>query len=181
MQEYTIVLSVILVIICLAILVWACANLAAKFTEFMHSLPLLIMILVFILFPPTLIVFIIGWFILSLKKKKAIEAQQSLLKETNAATLSDVSGIWRLDTDGAMLTIDLDNKDKYFIINEQKIPVQINSIDTENNIVSLNVNTNEKVIIWKIQQIFREDGRFTLNMVLHDGVQDGLSFVRNLN
>ena len=82
MEEYTIVLSVILVLICLAILVWACANLAAKFTEFMHSLPLLIMILVFILFPPTLIVFIIGWFILSLKKKKAVEAYKSLMEES---------------------------------------------------------------------------------------------------
>jgi len=102
-------------------------------------------------------------------------------KEMNAATLSDVSGIWRGDTDGAMVTIDLDNKDKYLIINEQKIPVQINSIDTENNIVSLNVNANEKVVVLTLQQIFTEDGKFTLNMVLHNGAQDGLSFVRNLN
>lgn len=121
-------------------------------------------------------VFLIHWAITATVFSFSPQFQQ----EINAATLSDVSGIWRGNSDGAMVTIDLDKKDKYLIIDEQKIPLQINSIDTENNIVSLNVNANEKIVVWTLQQIFTEDGRFTLNLVLHNGVQESLSFVRNL-
>lgn len=125
---------------------------------------------------PAIVVLLIHWIITAAVFSFSPQFQQ----EMNTATLSDVSGIWRGNSDGAMVTIDLDKKDTYLIINEQKIPVQIDSIDTENNIVSLNVNANEKVVVWTLQQIFTEDGKFTLNMVLHNGVQDGLSFVRNL-
>ena len=102
-------------------------------------------------------------------------------QEISAATLSDFSAVWRANSDGAMITINLADKNNYLIINKQKIPVQINNVDTENNIVSLNVNANNEIVVWTLQEILEEDGGFTLNMVLHNGVQDELSFVRNLS
>jgi len=67
-----IVIVVFIILIVLAILVWLIrvgAVLAAAFTVFMLDLPLIIMLLAFILFPPTLIVFLIGWFMLSVANK----------------------------------------------------------------------------------------------------------------
>lgn len=98
-----------------------------------------------------------------------------------STTLSDVSGVWRTDTGGDMVTIDLTKASKHLIINGQTIPVRVNNIDSDNGTISLGVNANNELVTWTIRQIFSNDNSFTLQLTLHEGTQDGLSFVRNLN
>lgn len=110
----------------------------------------------------------------------AIGLSPIYLKEINEQTLSEISGVWRGDSDGAMISIDLNGKTKTLNINQIKFPVVVENIDRENHIVVLGVSTNSGgKARWAIRQIFDEDNRFTLSMTLHDGTQDTLSFVRN--
>lgn len=93
--------------------------------------------------------------------------------------LSDVSGVWRADQDGAMVTLRLEGNEKSVEINGQLFPVFIKGYDDDNKIITMITNRNPSEI-WSVRQIFYKDGRFTLNLTLHDGTQDDLSFVRNL-
>ena len=93
--------------------------------------------------------------------------------------LSDISGVWRANQDGAMVTFKLEGKNKSVEINGQVFPVTIKDHDDENKVLTMIVNGNPSAI-WSVRQIFDKDGRFTLNLTLHDGTQDDLSFVRNL-
>ena len=95
------------------------------------------------------------------------------------SALTDVSGVWRANQDGAMVTLKLDGKMKSVDINGKEIPVVVRSYDDENKIITLVVDNNP-AIIWTVRQIFDKDGKFTLNLTLQDGTQDDLSFVRNL-
>lgn len=103
------------------------------------------------------------------------------IEETKTQTLVDVSGVWRGDADGAMITISLSGKEKLLNINGTQIPVTVQSIDLDNHVVTLGVAlVNGQQAFWVLRQLFDKKGRFTLQMTLHDGTQDNLSFVRNL-
>lgn len=103
------------------------------------------------------------------------------IEETKNQTLADVSGVWRGDTDGAMITISLSGKTKVLNINGSQIPVTVQSIDQDNHIVTLGVDlANGQQVSWALRQLFDKEGRFTLQMTLHDGTQDSLSYVRDL-
>ena len=103
------------------------------------------------------------------------------IAETKSQTLADVSGVWRGDTDGAMITISLSGKTKALNINGTQIPVAVQSIDQDNHIVTLGVSmSNGQQVSWALRQLFGQEGRFTLQMTLHDGTQDTLSYVRDL-
>lgn len=103
------------------------------------------------------------------------------IKETKSQTLSDVSGVWRGDTDGAMITISLIEKNKELNINGTQIPVIVKSIDQDNHIITLGINlANGEHVSWTLRQLFDKEGRFTLLMTLHDGNQDSLSYVRDI-
>ncbi|MDP3838260.1 MAG: hypothetical protein Q8Q54_04990, partial [Methylococcales bacterium] len=95
------------------------------------------------------------------------------------STLTDVSGVWRANNDGAMVTIKLDEKIKSINVNGRDIPVTVKSYDDENKIITLVVN-NDPAIIWTVRQILDKDEKFTLDFTLQDGTQDNLSFVRSL-
>ncbi len=102
-------------------------------------------------------------------------------KEIDQQTLVDVSGVWRGNSDGAMITIKVTGKDKVLDINGRVIPVTIDSIDTENSIISLGVRqANGASLSWSLRQLFDENGSFTLEMTLHDGTQDELSYIRGI-
>lgn len=103
------------------------------------------------------------------------------IAETKSQTLADVSGVWRGGTDGAMITISLSGKSKVLHINGTQIPVTVQSIDQDNHIVTLGVGlANGQQASWALRQLFDQEGRFTLQMTLHDGTQDSLSYVRDL-
>lgn len=101
--------------------------------------------------------------------------------ESKSQTLADVSGMWRADADGAMVSISLNEDNKVLSINGTQIPVSVQSFDPDNHIFTLGVVlANGKKVSWTLRQIFAADGSFTLQMTLHDGTQDHLSYVRDL-
>ncbi len=96
--------------------------------------------------------------------------------------LDDMSGVWRGVSDDAMITLNLTGESKIIVINDNAIPVTINSIDRDNHIVSLKINNDGETMIWTLRQTFVEgENSFTLDMTLHDGTNDELAFVRNLS
>lgn len=93
-------------------------------------------------------------------------------------TLSDVSGVWRANQDGALVTFRLEGNSKSIEIDGQSIPVVVENFDDENKILAMKVN-GDSSMIWTVRQIIDGDGKFHLQLTLHDGTQDELSFVRN--
>ena len=101
--------------------------------------------------------------------------------ESEKEVLESVSGVWRGDTDGVLVSISLAGDKKIIYIDNSPIRVAVKSIDRVNNITTLTVNlSNGELVTWTIRKIFSENGSFTLQITLHDGAQDSLSFVRNL-
>jgi len=94
--------------------------------------------------------------------------------------LTDVSGVWSDNADGTLVKIDLVGNKKSVTIADKRIPVSVDNIDTDKYIIDLKIRyKNGKSTIWKFQQHYQDDGRFTLSMNAN-GVQGGLSFVRNI-
>lgn len=97
--------------------------------------------------------------------------------------LDEVSGVWRATKDGAMVSIIYaDNKMRMFI-NDDPIPVTLGDIDNSNKTVNLNVTTNlGKPGVWTIRQVWdKEHKSFHLQLTLHDGMQDDLTFIRKIS
>lgn len=100
---------------------------------------------------------------------------------TGSDILADVSGVWRGDSDGAMVTIDLLSDQKTVDINGNTIPVSIKDIDHDNHIISLNIEYGDQTVVWAIRQVWDDQGEsFDLDMSLHEGTTDSLAFVRPL-
>ena len=100
--------------------------------------------------------------------------------------LSDIDGVWRGQTDGAMITVAVSGEPKHITIEgdgeKVEIPVTVKSIDNDNHIVSFEVNeaSTGETHVWSIRQVWNDkETEFTLTMTLHDGTTDDLSFVRN--
>jgi|GEM_PF-2154820 len=121
-------------------------------------------------FPVVAMVFLVTISIVAPPSSSLVEQQM----------LTDVSGVWSDNTDGNLIVIDLSGKKKTLTIANQKIPVTVDDIDTDDYIIDLKVRYKSgKTAIWKFQQHYQETGRFTLSMKAN-GVQGGLSFVRNI-
>lgn len=96
-------------------------------------------------------------------------------------TLEEVSGVWRADSDGALVEISLLSDPKFLNINGNQIPVTLETIDSDNDIITVGVTLSDgNRVIWSIRQFFYEDDTFDLDITLHDGTQEALSFVRAL-
>ncbi|HCG7068563.1 hypothetical protein [Vibrio parahaemolyticus] len=93
--------------------------------------------------------------------------------------LTDISGVWRTDQDGTLVALRLDENIKTITVAGTSVPVRIKSFDNNNKILTLTVNNNPD-IVWSIRQVFYETNRFTLTLTLDNGIQEDLSFVRNL-
>ena len=100
--------------------------------------------------------------------------------QSEEQTLSDVSGVWRAVSDGAMITINFGGEAKVMSVNGTQFSVTIKSIDQGNHIIAFNVNLEDQQGPWTLRQIFEDDESFTLTLTLGDGTQDDLAFVRNL-
>lgn len=95
--------------------------------------------------------------------------------------LANVSGVWRGNSDQAMVSVNLRGSKGVVNINDIIIPVTVDNVDQRNHIIQLGVATNDgKKGALVIRQVFASDGSFTLQITLPNGTQDGLSFVRNL-
>lgn len=92
---------------------------------------------------------------------------------------SEITGIWR-GSDGTMITVDLISPNKSIKVNEDSVPVTVASVDDKNLIVTLNATIRDEKMVWTLRQNYADDKTFTLTMTLENGVQDNLSFVRNI-
>lgn len=116
----------------------------------------------------------------------AIPAYQSYVQRAeqgslaNNQMLEDVSGVWRGDSDQAMVSVDLRKGERVINVNGVNIPVTVDNVDQNNHILQLGVTMNNGKGVLVIRQVFKSDNNFTLLMTLPDGTQDSLSFVRNL-
>lgn len=114
----------------------------------------------------------------------AVVPQEWLEEGGDSQILSEVSGVWRADGDGTMLTIDVGDEKKAILFNGEPIPpVNIKSIDENNKIVNLRIGPpGDKFQIWSLRQIWDEQGEgFNLVLTLPDGTQDSLSYVREIS
>lgn len=103
----------------------------------------------------------------------------SIVPDANAM-LTDVSGVWQA-SDETMVTIDLANPSGTILrIQEEVIPVTIEQIDQDNNVVVLILTLNGEKEVWSIQKEIQEDESFFIRLTLSDGKQHTLTFVRNI-
>lgn len=98
------------------------------------------------------------------------------------STMYDVSGVWRGDSDGAMVMIDLSNaSNKSISVNGNQYLINDINVDENDEIISMQVNgANGSHVTWTLRKFESEDGSFYINLTLPNGVQDTLSFVREL-
>lgn len=97
--------------------------------------------------------------------------------------LSDISGVWRA-SDGTMVSIVYEDKRLRLLFGADAIPVQVGAIDEQNHTTNLKVTLPDgKPGIWTVSQIFDASNKdtFNLQLTLHDGTQDQLSFVRKIS
>jgi hypothetical protein len=71
-----------------------------------------------------------------------------------------------------LVTLRLEAKSKSVEIDGQSIPVVVE------NFLAMKAS-GDSSMIWTVRQIVDGDGKFNLQLTLHDGTQDELSFVRN--
>lgn len=97
--------------------------------------------------------------------------------------LEEISGVWRAQGDGAMVSLIYSDKKLRMLIGENAIPVSLGDMDNENKTINLNVTLNDgKPGIWTLKQVWDKDQKsFHLSFTLHDGTQDELSFVRKIS
>jgi len=97
--------------------------------------------------------------------------------------LKEISGVWRAQQDGSMVTINHDNNKMMLAIGDNVIPVTVGAIDKDNKTVNLNVIlATGKPGVWTLRQIWdKEHKTFHLVFTLHDGTQDDLTFVRTIS
>lgn len=102
-------------------------------------------------------------------------------QEMENQQLEDVSGVWSSDYDNSMIQIDFRTSGQSNLtVNGEFIPVRIAEVDQDNAIVAFNLTLNGQQHTWSLRQIFQENNYFTLQLTLHDGSREPLSFVRNL-
>ncbi|MDO5506391.1 MAG: lysozyme inhibitor LprI family protein [Pseudoxanthomonas suwonensis] len=97
--------------------------------------------------------------------------------------LADISGVWRA-SDGTMISIVYDDKRLRLLFGSDAIPVKVGTIDQQNHTTNLNVTLADgKPGIWTVSKVFDSADRaaFNLQITLHDGTQDQLSFVRKIS
>ena len=97
--------------------------------------------------------------------------------------LADISGVWRA-SDGTMISIVYDDKRLRLLFGSDAIPVKVGAIDQQNHTTNLNVTLADgKPGIWTVSKVFDSADRaaFNLQITLHDGTQDQLSFVRKIS
>ncbi len=101
----------------------------------------------------------------------------------SAGVLEEISGVWRANGDGTMVSIIYAEKKLRLLFGDNSLPVSLGEIDNANKTANINVTLiNGKPGVWTIRQIWdKEKASFHLQLTLHDGTQDELSFVRKIS
>lgn len=95
--------------------------------------------------------------------------------------LADVSAVWRSEVN-EMVIVDFRNENRFVLINGKKIPVTIQSIDYDNDIINFSVmKKNSVVVTWSLRQIWDADkAKFTISITTDEGSSFKLGFVRRI-
>lgn len=106
-------------------------------------------------------------------------------KNSSSSTgmLDDISGVWRAKGDGTMVSIIYAEKKVRLLFGDDSLPVSLGEVDNANKTANMNVTLiNGKPGVWTIRQIWdKEKTSYHLQLTLHDGTQDELSFVRKIS
>jgi len=96
--------------------------------------------------------------------------------------VDEISGVWRA-SDGSMVMINNDAGKVSFFIDDSSIAAIVGDTDTTNKIVNFNITRQDGTTgIWTVRQVWdKEQTSFHLQLTLHDGTQDELSFVRKIS
>lgn len=102
---------------------------------------------------------------------------------SSAGILEEISGVWRAKGDGTMVSIIYVEKKIRLLFGDDSLPVSLGEVDNANKTANMNVTLiNGKPGVWTIRQIWdKEKTTFHLQLTLHDGIQDELSFVRKIS
>ena len=102
---------------------------------------------------------------------------------SSAGILEEISGVWRAKGDGTMVSIIYAEKKIRLLFGDDSLPVSLGEVDNSNKTANMNVTLiNGKPGVWTIRQIWdKEKTSFHLQLTLHDGTQDELSFVRKIS
>ena len=102
---------------------------------------------------------------------------------SSAGILEEISGVWRAKGDGTMVSIIYAEKKIRLLFGDDSLPVSLGEVDNSNKTANMNVTLiNGKPGVWTIRQIWdKEKTSFHLQITLHDGTQDELSFVRKIS
>lgn len=101
-----------------------------------------------------------------------------------ASMLDDISGVWKANSENALMTIAYSDKKVRVLFDDVFIPVIVGEIDEENRTVNFNVKLKDGAsAVWTIKQIWdnKEKTSFHLGLTLHTGTQDQFSFVRKIS
>lgn len=94
--------------------------------------------------------------------------------------LNEMSGVWRA-SDKALLTINYADKKMQFAVNNNAVNAELGAVDTKNRIVSIVVSLPAGKQTWTFKhEVDKESKTPHLVFTLHDGMQDTLSFVRQV-
>lgn len=93
--------------------------------------------------------------------------------------LTEISGVWRYDEDGTIITFKLATPTKSIDFGGKSIEVIVNNFDNDNKILTLSSTKYKPSFVLAVRQIFQEKG-FTLHLTFDNGAQRNLSFVRLL-
>ncbi len=102
---------------------------------------------------------------------------------SSVGILGEISGVWRAKGDGTMVSIIYAEKKVRLLFGDDSLPVSLGEVDNANKTANMNVMLkNGKQGVWTIRQIWdKEKTSFHLQLTLHDGIQDELSFVRKIS
>jgi uncharacterized protein YecT (DUF1311 family) len=97
--------------------------------------------------------------------------------------VDEMSGVWRAKSGGALVSIIYTDKKMRLLIGDDSIPISLGEVDNSNKTANMNVMLKTgKPGVWTIRQIWdKEKTAFHLQLTLHDGTQDELSFVRKIS
>lgn len=102
--------------------------------------------------------------------------------QTTVGILDEISGVWRA-SDSTMVSIIYADKQVRLLFGEDSVPVSLGEVDNTNKTANMNVTlANGKAGVWTIRQLWdKQKTTFHLQLTLHDGTQDELSFVRKIS
>jgi len=118
-----------------------------------------------------------------LQTLKPLIANGQQSRKTPEELLNEISGVWRANNDGTLVTLIYSEKKVRLLFGDKPIPVSLGDVDTTNKTINLKVALEAgKSGIWTIGEARNKDNTsFSLQITMHDGVQDELYFVRKVS